>query len=359
MSILHKERLLLDINGAGNPDSLRSIREEEQNRLEAVLSSSPVMEWVEELNELHDALIARAIKLAEMETARLGFGDPPMPYAYMLFGSGGRSEQTMSSDQDSGLIYEDPADEADAERCRNYFRTFASIAVQYLVAAGYPPCEGNVIVSNPEWCMPIGEWERKLDAWFAEPSWENVRYLLIAADARLIAGDADLGARWMSRFRRDVTNHPVIARRMMENTLRHKALIGVFGQLLTERYGETAGSLDIKYGAYIPMVNVFRLLAVRAGIRETSTIRRIRALEKAGMVSSEEAKEATEAFSLFLLLRLLSSAKNEDGVRTGNGKLSAAKLKREWKTPLKNALKLCRKLQRQIEREMRSRFGGR
>ncbi|CAM3799034.1 DUF294 domain-containing protein [Cohnella lubricantis] len=359
MSILHKERLLLDIKGAGNPDSLRSIREEEQNRLEAVLSSSPIMEWVEELNELQDALIARALELVMAEMARLGLGAPPVPYAYLLFGSGGRSEQTMSSDQDSGLIYENPANEADAERLSRYFGTFASTAVQYLISIGYPPCEGNVIASNPEWCMPIGDWERKLDGWFADPSWENVRYLLIAADARLVAGDAELAARWTNRFRRDVLGHPVIARRMMENTLRHKALIGVFGQLLKERYGETAGTLDIKYGAYIPMVNVFRLLAVRSGIRETSTIRRIRALEQAGILPSEEALLATEAIALFMQLRMLASERSEDGIRIVNGKLPAAKLKREWKAPLKNALKLCRKLQRQIERELRSRFGGR
>lgn len=359
MSNLHQERLLLDISGAGDPDSLRSIREEEQNRLEAVLSSSPVMEWVEELNELHDSLIARALELAEIELAQSGLGAPPAPYAYLLFGSAGRSEQTMSSDQDSGLIYEDPADEAEAERFERYFHAFAAAAVQLLISIGYPPCEGNVIASNPEWCMPIGAWERRLDDWFAEPSWENVRYLLIAADARLIAGDAELAARWINRFRRDVIGHPVIARRMMENTLRHKALIGVFGQLLTERYGETAGSLDIKYGAYIPMVNIFRLLAVRVGIRETSTLGRIRALEQAGLLPPGEAMEAAEAFELFLRLRMLASARNEEGLRTVNGKLPVDKLEREWKTSLKNALKLCRKLQRRIEREMRNRFGGR
>ena len=36
-----------------------------------------------------------------------GFGKPPVPYAFILFGSGGRSEQTLWSDQDNGLIYEE------------------------------------------------------------------------------------------------------------------------------------------------------------------------------------------------------------------------------------------------------------
>lgn len=359
MSDLHTERLLLDIDGAGNPDCLRSLREEEQNRLRAVLSSSPILDLVQELNDLHDSLIARALALAESEMARLGHGAPPVPYAYLLFGSGGRSEQTLASDQDSGLIYGDPANETEALALESYFRTLSGLAVDYLVAVGYPPCEGNVIASNPDWCLPISAWERKLDVWFEEPNWENVRYLLIVADARLIAGDRELAARLLNRFRRDVVGHPVIARRMMENTLRHKALIGVFGQLLTERYGEAAGSLDIKYGAYIPMVNVFRLLAVQAGIRETSTIRRIRALGAAGILTPGELEASLEAFALFLRLRLIASAGDQNGKGIGTGKLPAARLRREWKTPLKKALRLCRKLQRQIEREMRYRFGGR
>jgi len=359
MSNLHEEKRLLDIAGAGTPERLRTIREEEQNRLKAVLSSSPAVELLRELNQFHERLIVRAIQLAEEEVARRGLGAPPVPYAYLLFGSGGRREQTMSSDQDSGLVYEDPSGEAEAERLRHYFQTLGETVVQFLIRCGYPPCEGNVLASNPEWCLPVSGWGRKLDGWFEEPSWENVRHLLIVADGRAVYGDEALGERWRARFHRDFSGHPVIARRMMENTLRHKALVGVFGQLLTERYGEAAGSLDIKYGAYIPMVNIFRLLAVRAGIRETSTLGRIRALGAAKRLSAKEVKESTEAFTLFLKLRLLAVEKDEQGQWTGTGRFPANRLTKEEKSPLKKALKLARKLQRQLEGEMRYRFGGR
>ncbi|MBB6729392.1 DUF294 nucleotidyltransferase-like domain-containing protein [Cohnella zeiphila] len=348
----------MTIADAGTTQRLRQIREEEQNRLREVLSSSSVIELMRDLNDLHDRLIARAVKLAEEEAARQGHGAPPVPYAYMLFGSGGRSEQTMSSDQDSGLVYEDPPGDDEAERARDYFRFLAETVVRFLIETGYPPCEGNVLSSNPEWCLPESGWERKLNTWFEEPSWEHVRYLLIVADGRTVYGDEAIGERWRARFGRDVEVHPVIARRMMENTLRHKALVGVFGQLLTERYGESAGSIDIKYGAYIPMVNVFRLLAVRAGIRETSTLGRIRALRAANLLTEQEEKESTEAFALFLELRLRAVEKDEEGQWIGTGKFPASRLMPERKRPLKKALSLVRKLQRRLERELRNRFGG-
>jgi len=353
------EKRWLDIAGADNLDQLKSARERQQRLLEARLTSSSPGEANDALNELHDALIARVLSLAENELARMGHGAPPVPYAYMLYGSGGRFEQTLHSDQDSGLVYSDASDPAEEERNRTYFLNLAGTAVDYLNAIGYPPCEGNVTASNPEWCLNWTGWSEKIASWFAEPSWENVRYLLIAADGRPVWGDGDLADRLRGRYFGDLLGHPVIERRMLENTLRHKVLVGVFGQLLTERYGEDAGSLDIKYGAYIPMVNAFRLLAMRAGIRETSTLGRIGLLREAGLLEEEEAEEAKEAFALFLKLRLFASVPEEGGQISGTGKLSANKLTKDMIVDLKNALRTGNKIQRKVRKDLEYRFGGR
>lgn len=360
MSQIDVAQRLLEINGAGTLHELRSIREQVQERVSVLLHEArPVVPVVEALNELHDALIRRVLTLAEQDTARMGLVAPPVPYAYFLFGSGGRGEQTLASDQDSGLVYGDCDDPGEAELAESYFGALGSRIVASLFEIGYPPCEGNVIVSNPEWCLPISAWEEKVDRWFAEPSWENVRYLLILADARQLAGDLELGRRWKGRYVGDLMSHADIARRMLENTLRHKVLIGVFGQLFVENYGEDAGSLDVKYGAYIPMVNIFRLLAIRADISATSTLGRIQALKEIGTLSDKTADEAAWAFEVFLRLRLLASNRDDSGQWSGTGKLRSAALNKEEKAPLKKALRISRRLQRQLEKEMQRRFGGR
>jgi CBS domain-containing protein len=354
-----REKRLLDIAGAEDLEQLRSVREREQNRLATEMFTSPINAVVDNLNELHDALITRALKLAENDLARLGLGAPPVLYTYMLYGSGGRHEQTMCSDQDSGLVYANPASEAEEELCKVYFHRLSELVVQYLIVLGYPPCEGSVIASNPEWCLSLKGWQNKIDVWLTEPSWENVRYLLIAADGRPVSGDSELANQLLERFFNDLFSNPVIARRMMENTLRHKVLVGVFGQLLTERYGEDAGSLDIKYGAYIPMVNAFRLLSLQAGIRETSTLRRINSLQIAGVFTAEEAEQASEAFSFFLKMRLLTTVSNEEGQWIGTGKIPLKQLTKEMIVPLKKALKAGKEIQRRVQRELQHRFGGR
>lgn len=356
-----RETRLQDIAGAETIEQLKSVRESEQNRLATKLlsSASPADEVIEELNDLHDALIARVLKLAENDLARKGLLAPPVPYTYILYGSAGRYEQTLYSDQDSGLVYANAANEADEESSRDYFAQLSEVNVRLLIELGYPPCEGEVIASNPNWCMSLQGWENKIDGWFAEPSWENVRYLLIVADGRPVAGDLDLAKKLQDRFFGDMLGNPVIARRMMENTIRHKVLVGVFGQFLTERYGENAGSLDLKYGAYIPMVNACRLLAIQAGIRETSTLKRIEALRNAELLDDEDADVGKRAFIVFIKWRLLSTYSPEHGKTQGTGKIRIDKLTKDEIVQLKHALKAGKKLQRRVQRELQHRFGGR
>lgn len=347
-------QLLSRIGAADNIVALRSLRDEIHEHMEALLSEQPVEQFYAVLNEAHDALIKRAIALAEADLARMG-KSPPVPYAYLLFGSGGREEQTLSSDQDSGLIYDDP-EEAEREAASQYFAELAQSVVEMLQKLGYPPCEGNVISTNPDWRLSLSEWGGKLNEWFEEPDWERVRYLLIVADSRSIYGESGLAEKLKGLFYTDMLENPVIVRHMLNNTMRHKMLVGVFGQLLRERYGEDAGSLDVKYGAYIPMVNAIRMMSIRAGLRETSTLDRIHSLGRQGKLSAEEASSYAGAFRLFLRLRLMATERSVDGMYTNNGKLSSRKLTKELTDELKTGLRIGKKLQRRVFKQMNGMF---
>lgn len=347
-------QLLKQIGSADDVKILRSLRIQAQEHMEAILPTSPVEQFNQQLNELHDTVIRRAVQLAEAEMARLGMGSPPVPYAYLLFGSGGRIEQTLSSDQDSGLVYTDPA--VGQQAARDYFVQFSGIIVEYLKQGGYPPCEGNVLSSNPEWCMSLRNWKDKLGKWFMEPSWESVRYLLIISDGRCVYGDSGLAQELKQYYYSDTLNNSLIAKRMLDNTMRHKVLLNIFGQLLKEQYGENAGSLDIKYGAYIPMVNSVRLLAIQAGIHETSTFSRLKKLVETGKLDREEGAKYEQAFRLFVRLRLMTTTIHENGWYANNGKLSSIKLTKEMTEELKSGLRIGKKLQRKVYKQTMGRF---
>lgn len=203
-----------------------------------------------------------------------------------------------------------------------------------------------MLSDNADWCRSLNEWGKVLENWFKEPEWEAVRYLLIIADARCVYGSMELLDCLKDMFYTDTLEHPFILRRMTENTMRHKVLVGVFGQLLKERYGEDAGSVDIKYGAYIPMVNSIRLMAIQSNIRATSTLERINKLIEAGKISSNDGMLFTQSFKFILALRLMTTELQNEGLYTNNGKLHSSKLSKEMTDELKSSLKQGKRLQR-------------
>ncbi|UVI28057.1 DUF294 nucleotidyltransferase-like domain-containing protein [Paenibacillus spongiae] len=342
--------LLALIGTAGDLKTLRGLRDQIQRQMEARLTERPVEQLYFNLNGMHDALIGRVIVLAEAEMARSGNGPPPVPYAYLLFGSGGREEQTLSSDQDSGLLYGDPKDESEKEAVSAYFESFAVIVVDLIKQLGYPPCDGGVMSTNSEWRLSLSEWKAKLNGWFEDPDWERVRYLLIVADGRCVYGDPMLMRSFQDFFFSDMLQNPVIVKHMRSNTMRHKVLIGVFGQLLREEYGQDAGSLDIKYGAYIPMVNAVRMMALQSGIRESSTLERISGLVRNEKLSAGEGAEIAEAFRLFLRLRLMTTERSVDGLLSNNGKLAGGRMSKELIDELKSGLRIGKRLERRVNK---------
>jgi CBS domain-containing protein len=147
---------------------------------------------------------------------------------------------------------------------------------------------------------------------------------------------------------RQIKEHPAIMERMRQNSLRHKVLLGAFGQFLKEPYGQNAGGLDIKYGAYIPMVNGVRLLAVCSGIDDTSTLARLVRLCGKPPLPKKVLKRWYQAFVMFLYLRMKTAHRAEDGLLTTNGVIMLNELPKEQTAALKTCLRAGKELQRHI-----------
>jgi len=349
MRRLKSEEMELSIREAADRQTLRQLREMFQEEYGQHLAASSITHLVREINVIHDALIRRAVQLAETELCEEGQGEPPVPYSFVLFGSGGRSEQTLWSDQDNGLIY-DPGDAHDMESVDRYFELLAARIREVLESLGYPPCEGNVICTNARWRKPVGEWLVMLEHWLQDPHFEHIRYVLITADGRSVWGDESLVRRlkdWLFAYARD---KPEILRSMVNNTLRHKVLLGPFGNLLKERYGEDTGAIDIKYGSYIPMVNGIRMLAIRESIHATHSLERIAALRAKGVIDSDLLDDWTDAFAYSLWLRMMTPGQTDGQLLTTSGKLKVSLLDKDQIAELKRVLRIGQHLQRYVQR---------
>ncbi|MDU0204125.1 DUF294 nucleotidyltransferase-like domain-containing protein [Paenibacillus sp. MAH-36] len=351
MKHLSMEQILERIYLSEQFDEMRITRDQVHEMFREHLLFSHTPELGRKVNAVHDAFIQRTIELAEHILEDEGFGKPPVPYAFILYGSGGRSEQTLWSDQDNGLVYGE-SDQHPKEEVEEYFIKLVDCILKGLDALGYPPCEGNVVSSNIQWRKPLTEYTQMMLEWLQEPEWENIRYLLIMADMRCIYGSQNLVDQLKVTFSTYVRENSGILNDLLSNTLHHKISLGVFGQLITERYGEDAGGFDIKYGAYIPIVNGIRLLAIRAGIMHSSTLQRIKLLKESGFIPDQLADEWSEAFGVALRLRDLTPFQLEHDMYTTRGKLGADQLTKEVKLELKQCLRAGIELQKYVKRSI-------
>lgn len=155
--------------------------------------------------------------------------------------------------------------------------------------------------SNHLWCNSLEGWQKQLTSWMEEESWEAIRYLQIFYDSRVLVGSNQLLRELkFHRLANQEANSNLLTRHM-ENIMFVKKAIGPLGQLVGEEKGEFEGSVDLKQTAFLPYVNAIRVLAIKEGLLETSTLDRIEALLKRGYPS--EFKDYLEHFKLLLALR--------------------------------------------------------
>lgn len=345
---------LQTIMSASSPETLRSVRMQMQDKIYDQFASLNIEKWNQEVGEMHDAVMIRATALCEQQLIEEGFGSPPADYAFVVFGSAGRREQTLWSDQDNGLILADH----NAAEVRSYFETFGNRLSAILETIGYPPCPGNVMITNPLWRKTESEWVAQLASWRSELGWEQVRYMMIAADMRHISGNPDLTASvrksMHALFERESKPEEEFAAAVLRNTIRHKAALNVLGQVITEQVGEHAGEFDVKYGLYLPIVNAVRYLSVEYGIDASSTQERLSQLNQLDAVPFRWVESCHFAFMTALRFRSMAASNDEHGVLSGSGYLPQSLLKqKEVRRELREALSTVKLMYRTLQRQQR------
>jgi len=298
-----------------------------------------------QLNICHEEIMKEVFAAALEEYIRTA-GAPPCEFVWFVTGSAGRGEQGVLSDQDHGLIFKETN-----SGHQQYFLAFGKKLSDALNEVGYPYCEGNVMSSNPIWCKSLEDWRKQLLKWMETESWESIRFLQIFYDARKLVGEAAFVEELRAFIHEYRFLKPSLLKRFSNNVMRIKRGVGIFGQFFVERTGPYKGSIHLKNTMYLPYVNSIRLLAIKEGIQETSTLERIHALK------------AIDHYQTFLIpyeryfakilayrIGLFKNAKAYSDVHFLNiGQLSKEE-RQEIKQLLRSGIKLYQKVQRIIEK---------
>jgi CBS domain-containing protein len=288
------------IRNASRLEQLVSLRGEIGQLVERMLahgaSSTQITQIITLLN---DHTVCRVIELTLQDK-----GDPGVPFTWLCFGSEGRREQTLYTDQDNGILFE-ARDAAHAAEIRGKLLPLAHHINQALAQCGFSLCTGNIMAGNPELCLSRAEWARRFSAFIREATPENLLASSIYFDLRVVWGDEQACESLRQSVLAQVGDNRLFQRMLAENALRQRPPVGRFRDfVLTRKGSDKAATLDLKVQGLTPFVDGARLLALANGIEASNTLERLRQLVAREVIDSLDGAAYEEAYHFIQQTRM-------------------------------------------------------
>lgn len=288
------------------------------------------------------------VKLLDMAIEKIG--QPPCRFAFMVMGSEGRKEQTLKTDQDNAIVYEDPS-ESFAKDVRSYFMSLGETVCTWLDQVGYELCKGNVMAKNPQWCQPVSVWKQYFTTWTRQAEAEDLLQASIFFDFRCGYGDTTIVSDLRQYLMDTLLGWAGFFRHMTENALHFKPPLGFFRNFIVESRGEHRDAFDIKR-ALMPIIDIIRIYSLKYGIAETNTHERMLQLYHKKKLTWETYSELEHAYGFLMQLRFSRQANAVLVDGTGpNNYVNPKKLTRIEQTMLKEIFNRIDKMQKLISFE--------
>jgi len=294
------------------------------------------------LTTVSDAILEKIIGFTLEE-----IGPAPASFVFMIMGSEGRMEQTLKTDQDNAIVFEDVPAESAGEVSK-YFLEFGEKVCNSLDAVGYVFCKGGVMAKNKKWCQPLSTWKNYFTKWIRTAEPEALLQASIFFDFRGAYGEME----FISELRRHLFNSlvgwPGFFRHLAENSLFFKPPIGFFRNFVVESKGDHRDAFDIK-AAMQPIVDYARIYALSNRIAETNTLERLKQLRIQKKITQPGYNELETAYTYLMQQRFVRqvSAVVEQNKEPDNY-INPKTLSRIEQTTLKEIFKRIEKFQGQL-----------
>lgn len=338
----------LDIRRAGSVEQLRQsaadIRRMAHNMMAQGVAPEQLMQFISTFNDL---LSARAI---ELEWQRSGLADTPLQgrVCWIALGSEGRFEQTLNTDQDNACIFEVPKGMT-AAQVRSQLLPVAKRINEALAQCGFPLCKGEIMASNPKWCLSQDEWKHTFGAWIGGGTPESLLHASIFFDFRALYGTASLAVDLRGWLARVAADNNRFLYQMAENALRNRPPLGLVRDFVVGKENK----LDLKINGITPFVDAARIFSLAAGDTHTNTIQRLRASAAKMRLHEAEVDAWIDALLFIQVLRMRhhDTAAARDADAALDNRIDPETLNELDRRILKEAFRQARKLQARLALE--------
>lgn len=339
----HILRLIAEADDGGR---LRAVADEIQAlmpRIVALVEDAQTLSGL--ISTLNDALTRRVLEVAMAED---GTAPGARQWCWILLGSGGRQEQTLTSDQDNGIIFANQDTPEADEAMRARLLPLAKKINHTLDACGFPLCTGQVMAGNPEWCLSLHEWKRRFGDWIIEGAPQALLNASIFFDLRPLFGALHLAEALQDWLAHEASANQRFLFQMSQNALRRTVPLNFLQRIALEKNGPHAGKIDLKISAATLFVDAARIYGLACGARTCNTAERLRQAAARGMLHPGDVEEWIKAFYFIQALRLKYQERAFLSGQAMHNHLDPGTMGRGEKKMLLAALKQAQALQRRL-----------
>jgi CBS domain-containing protein len=336
--------LIREINRAENKEALFDKHAQLPAIIQGLISGGAKSENVTRLiTTISDAILNKLIGFALAEMP-----NPPARFVFIIMGSEGRKEQTLKTDQDNAIIYED-VPEHEEEAVHQYFLALGDKICTWLDMAGYAYCKGGIMAKNAKWCQPMSVWKKYFHSWIRTAEPQDLLQSSIFFDFRGAYGEIPMVEELRKYLFSALKGWSGFFRHLTENALHFKPPIGFFRNFVVESKGKHRNAFDIK-SAMMPIVDLARIYALNNEVVETNTRERIHSLYLKNVFSWKEYNEIDKAYSFLMQLRFVRqiTAVIEENTKPDNY-INPKKLSRIEQKMLKEIFTRIEKFQERLD----------
>lgn len=334
--------LVKEVENAENIDQI----EKTTNRLPVLIkalidSGARTQNITRIITSLTDVITQRIISLS-IES----LGKPPCWFSFIAVGSEGRMEQTLATDQDNAIIFENVG-HGNHQVYKTYFLELGKKVTAALDKLGFKYCNGEVMANNPKWVLSLDEWKKQFKSWINNSDPKSILEAGIFFDFRSIYGKEDLTMNLQNYIFELIENKAVFFQHMANPILKYKSVVNLFGNIVGDSKDDDNAVFDIKK-IILPIISFIRIYSLKNKIIETNSIQRLEKLHSAKLLSNTLYNEINVSYNYLMLMRFRFQTNELLKKQTPDNLINIGELTDIEKTTIKKIIAEISNLQTQL-----------
>lgn len=296
---------------------------------------------------INDHIVERVIELC-LQDADEDLSD--IAFTWIAFGSEGRREQTLRTDQDNGILFEVP-EGGSAEEIRARLLPVARHINEALAECGYELCPGNIMAGNPECCLSFAEWQQRFNRWIDQGTPEHLLNAAIFFDFRALTGPAEPLEELREWLLQRTASNSRFRRQMAANALQNRPPLGWLRDFVTYGKGKDRNTLDLKLNGVTPFTDAARIFMLAGGLTASNTLERLDQAVRAGRLEAADVSTWRNAYEYIQGMRIRKQYEQIVAGGSPDNRVSPDELNELDRRILKEVFRATRKLQAKLASE--------